>query len=303
LIISGKVYVDGMAIGSLRAEPHARLDLVTAFKPHPRVQGVRKEIPYVPASSWVGVLRHLLEKHYGLQAQTLRIRRRPGATIVAPLHECSSMDDILKCPVCKIFARRDIVAWFDDFEPLGSSYRIERGAKGGEYVINSDIDNNIVQVFVKDEVIVPRDIKSIAVPRDIARSQLGLRDIDKDVTGEDLIRRGLRLEPIPRQVQLVSGIFKFTAKFVMNKLVFDDLKPFFVGLVLLEDRYVGRRGTRGYGRVKFNDLAFSLRTREFYEYGKAEIKIDIPHNKPRDIITNWDKIRKTYEQVIQNLAK
>ena len=297
LVVNGEARANEVHVGSRRPDPRARdLDLVSAFKPHPNVRGDRNEIPYIPASSWVGVLRHLLEKYYDLPAQTPRIRRRGGETIIAPIHECRTLDDILKCPVCKLFARRDVVAWFDDMEPLGSAYRVQRGARAGEYLVYNEANQLVAHVFVKDEVIIPRDIERISIePGQVGQQRENL------LSGEELVKRGFRFEPIPRQVQVVSGVFKFAAKFDMTKLNFDDIKPFFIGLALLEERYVGRRGSRGYGRIEINSLSLELRDAKYYEGGKpVEIRVD--SRKPRDILANWETLKKAFEEAVKKLA-
>lgn len=298
LVINGRAQVNEIHIGSRRPDPRGRdLDLVSAFKPYPNVQGIRREIPYIPASSWVGVLRHLLEKYYNLSAQSPRIRRRGSDIIIAPIHECKTLDEKLRCPVCKLFARRDIVAWFDDMEPLGLSYRVQLGNRAGEYLVYNEENQLVAQVFVKDEVVIPRDIEKTL----IEPSQVGLEG-DQLISGEELTKRGFRFETIPRQVQVISGIFKFEAKFDMNKLNFDDIKSFFVGLALLEDRYVGRRGSRGYGRIKINDLSFELRNAKYYEGGTSS-KLEVKYNRPRDILAHWEEIKKIYEETAKKLLK
>ena len=297
LVVSGEARANEVHIGSRRPDPRARdLDLVSAFKPHPNVRGDRSEIPYIPASSWIGVLRHLLEKYYNLPAQTPRIRRRGSDAIIAPIHECRTLDEILKCPVCKLLARRDVVAWFDDMEPLGSGYRVQRGARAGEYLIYNEANQLVAHVFVKDEVVIPRDIERTRVEP----SQVGLQGTEP-LSGKELVKRGFRFEPIPRQVQVVSGIFKFVAKFDMTKLSFDDIKPYFVGLALLEERYVGRRGSRGYGRIEINGLNFELRNAKYYE-GGAPVKLEVGYRKPRDILANWENVKKAFEEAVKKLT-
>ena len=298
LVVNGVARVNEIHIGSRRIDPRARdLDLVSAFKPHPNIhRGDRNEIPYIPASSWVGVLRHLLEKYYNLPAQTPRIRRRGNEVIIAPIHECRTLDEILKCPVCKIFSRRDVVAWFDDMEPLGSSYRVQRGARAGEYLIYNEANQLVAQVFVKDEVVIPRDIERARVEP----SQVGLQGT-QPLSGKDLVQRGFRFEPIPRQVQVVSGIFKFSAKFDMTKLSFDDIKPFFIGLALLEERYVGRRGSRGYGRIENDELSFELRGASYYEGGEP-VRLEFEYKRPREVLANWENLKKVYEDAVKKLT-
>lgn len=298
LVVNGVARANEIHIGSRRTDPRARdLDLVSAFKPYPNIlRGDRNEIPYIPASSWVGVLRHLLEKYYNLPAQTPRIRRRGNEVIIAPIHECRTLDEILKCPVCKIFSRRDVVAWFDDMEPLGSSYRVQRSARAGEYLLYNEANQLVAQVFVKDEVVIPRDIERTRVEP----SQVGLQET-QPLSDKDLVQRGFRFEPIPRQVQVVSGIFKFNAKFDMTKLSFDDIKPFFIGLVLLEERYVGRRGSRGYGRIEIDELSFELRGASYYEGGEP-VRLEVEYKRPRDALANWENLKKVYEDAVKKLT-
>ncbi len=298
LVVNGEAKANEVHIGSRRPDPRARdLDLVSAFKPHPNARGDRNEVPYIPASSWVGVIRHLLEKYYDLPAQTPRIRRRGATTIIAPIHECRTLDEILKCPVCKLFARRDVVAWFDDMEPLGSGYRIQRGGRAGEYLVYNEANQLVAHVFVKDEVVIPRDIERVLVEPD----QVGLQG-EEPLSGEKLAEKGFRFEPIPRKVQVVSGIFKFAAKFDMTKLSFDDIKPFFIGLVLLEERYVGRRGSRGYGRIEVSGLIFELRDARYYEGGDP-LKLEIEYDRPRDILAHWEEVKRAYEEAVKKLTR
>lgn len=287
LVVSGDVYVEEVAVGSKREiETGTRIDIFTAFKPHPKARG---EIPYIPASSWVGVLRHLLENYYNLPAQAPRIRRGKEGTLVAPIHECQSPNEILRCPVCKFLSRRDVVAWFDDLDPKGERYSIQ-SRRAGERVIKNERNEIVAQVVLKDEVVLPRDVEKTIIPADLAK-KLGV-ETDKDITGKELVEKGVRFEPIPREVQVVSGTFKLGAKFDMTKLSFDDLKPFFVGLSLLEDRYVGRRGSRGYGRIEFDNIAMTLRGKEYYE-GGDEVPIEMDEKKPRDILKQWENIKQT----------
>ncbi len=297
LVVSGDVYAEEVAVGSRREiEAGTRIDIFTAFKPHPKTRG---EIPYIPATSWVGVLRHLLEKDYNLPAQSPRIRRGREEVIIAPIHECQSHDEILNCPVCKLLSRRDVVAWFDDLDPKGERYSVQRGRRAGEYTVRNERNEIVAQVVLKDEVVLPRDIDKIVISMDMAK-KLKI-ETDKELTGKELTEKGIRLEPIPREVQVVSGTFKLRAKFDMTKLTFDDLKPFFIGLSLLEDRYVGRRGSRGYGRIEFDNITLTLRGRNYYEGGN-EISIQIDAKKPRDILGQWEQVKEIVNEKLKQIT-
>ena len=99
----------------------------------------------------------------------------------------------------------------------------------------------------------------------------------------------------------MSGVFKFGAKFDITKLSFDDIKPFFIGLALLEERYVGRRGSRGYGRIETDELSFELRSASYYE-GEEPVKLEVEYKRPRDVLANWENLKKAYEDVAKKLT-
>jgi len=234
--------------------------------------------PYIPATSWVGVLRSLLEKYYDLPANVPRVAK--AKKIVAPIHECESEEEKLRCPVCKLLARRDVVAWFDDAEPIGALLRVEE--REAEVNFYNERNELVARIYRKDEVTLPRTERE-KVP-----------DEYKD----------WKREPIPRTVQLISGRFKFSAKFLISLLEVEDLRPFFVGLSLMEDYYVGRRGSRGYGRISIKNLSFKLRGREYYEGRGGEIIIRIPEDAktPKGVLRRWEEIKGTIEEELKRLG-
>lgn len=75
-------------------------------------------------------------------------------------------------------------------------------------------------------------------------------------------------ESNPRQTERVPASAKFDFELVFNileKADYDRLKKLIVGLRILEDDYLGSSGSRGYGRIKFIDLDFGIKTKEDYE--------------------------------------
>lgn len=81
----------------------------------------------------------------------------------------------------------------------------------------------------------------------------------------------------PRHTERVPAGSIFSFEIVFNVYSREDKKLFekFVeGMKLLEDDYLGGSGSRGYGKIEFKDLKVIERTKEFYEVGKAENKIE-----------------------------
>ena len=295
LVVRGDLSVYGASPGTRIRSPYIReADLYVSLKPITAMNRVQL-VPYIPATSWVGVMRNLLEKYYDLPANVPRIVR--AKRIVAPIHECETEEEKLRCPVCKLLARRDVVAWFDDIEPKGISFRVER--KEAEVNFYNEKNELVARIYRKDEVTIPREKVEIS---ETYRGALNIAE--SPITADVLKKAEWRLEPIPRAVELVSGVFTFGAKFLMSKLSVDDIRPFFIGLSLLEDYYVGRRGTRGYGRVKISNLRFTLRTSAYYEGEGDEIEIPIPDDAktPKGVLKKWRELREAIEEALRKSA-
>ena len=102
---------------------------------------------------------------------------------------------------------------------------------------------------------------------------------------------------------MVSGIFEFAAKFDIGRLQVDDIRPFFVGLALLEDYYVGRRRTRGYGRVEISNISVRLRGRPYYEGVGREIEIPEIPKTPKEILEKWKEVKDAIERAKKKLEE
>jgi CRISPR/Cas system CSM-associated protein Csm3 (group 7 of RAMP superfamily) len=277
LFIDGLIVATSTSIGSRRLAPGGRwsrdIDLPIAFKPHPYCN---IEIPYVPATAFYGTMRHLLEKYYNLPANAPREVR--AKRIVALIHECENENEKLQCPICKIFSRRLPVALFDDLEPEGTKYNAIPQVDRIEY--RNESNKPVAVVYVKEENIIPRE------------------NIPKNIQEE---YKDWKMETIPRRVQSVSGNFKLCAKFDMSKLCADDLKPWFIGLALLEDYYVGRRGSKGYGRINIELEKVRVRDSEYY-VGKLDSEKTLNVTKiaksPKELLQKWDEFKKEVEKLL-----
>ena len=77
----------------------------------------------------------------------------------------------------------------------------------------------------------------------------------------------------PRQLERVPAGSEFDLKIVYNIEKIEDFKEDMKNILLmmdvLEDDYLGGHGTRGYGRIKFKNLSFELKT--YTEENKKEL--------------------------------
>lgn len=99
----------------------------------------------------------------------------------------------------------------------------------------------------------------------------------------------------PRQIERVPAGAVFNFEMVYNIFTDDDvdnLKTVIKGLRLLQDDYLGGSGSRGYGKIEFNNIHFSLKTLSKYE--TDNLPISIPENQTVDInfATLIDNIKK-----------
>lgn len=82
-------------------------------------------------------------------------------------------------------------------------------------------------------------------------------------------------EANPRPQERVPKDSKFEFEIVLSVYEGDNgtLKTVFEGMRLLEDSYLGGSGTRGYGKIKFDEIAVKERSIEYYkgEDGEKEI--------------------------------
>lgn len=72
----------------------------------------------------------------------------------------------------------------------------------------------------------------------------------------------------PRNQERVPKDSKFGLEIVLSVFENDDaenLKGVFESLLLLEDNYLGGSGTRGYGKIKFQNISLSKRSKDYYK--------------------------------------
>lgn len=201
--------------------------------------------PVVPGSSLRGRLRSLLEHALGLTApeEMVYLSRRRGQEV--RIHQSDRPDD----PVCLLFGRNP-----------GRMDRVKGDAMETRHVTPA-------RLAVYDA---PLELESIT-----AQMREQLDDELTEVKSENAIDR-ITAQANPRTLERVPAGARFRVRLVIDILQEDDRKliPLVVqGLRLLEDSALGGGGSRGSGRVEFQNIRAVWRGRRYYAEGAPEEEV------------------------------
>lgn len=185
--------------------------------------------PYIPGSSLKGKLRSLLEAAEGKEPN------RPGGSGTYR-HECDDQAHALECPVCRLF---------------GST-----GRNGGK--------NHPARLAVSDLLLTDDSFEELKlVDTGLMYTEWKFENTLDRVTSAAM----------PRQIERVpaGSVFEF-------RLIYDDregpdkiqedMQNLSRAMHLLEDDALGGHGSRGYGRVAFEEIRHSRRPVERYGTGE-----------------------------------
>lgn len=228
--------------------------------------------PYIPGSSIKGKMRSLLEKSEGLAGDDGRIWVVEGEISI---HMCNKPE----CPVCNIFGR--------------TTRKEPYNTPSGKKVLVEKENLTPTRLIVRDAKLNPQSI-----PEEV-REKLDLEWTE--VKWENVIDR-VTSAANPRQMERVPPGADFGSKdepFEMIYNVFDDsdkrnLKYVFKGMQLLEDDYIGGSGSRGYGKIKFEDIGLFWNSDKDYENGTIELNAERKINKKyptlAEILAHFDEL-------------
>ena len=212
--------------------------------------------PYIPGSSLKGKTRSLMERFY---------QKQPNHN---GIHLCQKDEDYSECPVCKIWG------------VLGDA--------------RSFSTHTLTRLLVKD---VNLDEASIG-PEMRKNLELQWTEVKMETSINRLT--GTAHHGSLRQIERVpaGAVFK-DSQFIFNVFEESDkdlLKNLFIALELVENDYLGGMGSRGYGRVRFFNMAVYWNNRVCYENG--EVGLDPARNinngadTPALLVKNFSDILK-----------
>ena len=255
VIIKGKIKAEtGLAIGG------SRVGLDIGGVDNPVIKDAEGK-PYIPGSSLKGKMRSLLEKELGLASDDKRIWVVKDRVSI---HMCNEPN----CKVCNIFGRNN-----------GKQTKVT----GGEIEITETTPTRLI---VRDA---PLNVESIT---EEMKKNLDLEYTE--VKFENVIDR-ITSAANPRQMERVPAGAKFEFEMIYNVFNEQDkenLKEVFKAMQLLEDDYLGSSGSRGYGKIKFEDVEVYWNSIEAYEKGEIrKNKINDDNKTPEKLLQNFDEIK------------
>ena len=204
---------------------------------NPIIRNAFNRQPYIPGSSLRGKMRGLLDRHFEKD-----LNKPVGRDV--RVHECKTIEEYKKCPVCQVFGVAPIqqlrgktmptrVIIRDTFLTDESLAALDR----------ADTDTDFTEI--KTEVAIDR-ITSAATPRQQERVPAGA---------------------IFGPVSIVHSLYTQHGTKNANKLE-DEINYFdtvLKGMELLEDDYLGGSGSRGSGQIAFEKLTITFKSRDCYE--------------------------------------
>src|SRR5580698_8615683 len=201
--------------------------------------------PYVPGSTLRGRIRALLEQSTGMAvpSELVFISKRKGQEV--RIHQSDRPDD----EICILFGR--------------SPGRMEKAGGG-------DTDSNNATPARLSVFDAPLIVESIT-----PQMRETLDDELTEVKSENAIDR-ITSQANPRTLERVPAGARFKVRLVLDLLCAEDatLAALLVqGLRLLEDDALGGGGSRGNGRVSFDNLKLTWRGRDYYATGAAEREV------------------------------
>ncbi len=201
--------------------------------------------PYVPGSSLRGRIRSLLEQATGMAvpSELVYISKRKGQEV--RIHQSDRPDD----EICLLFGR--------------SPGRMEKAGGGDE----AGAQATPARLSVFDAPLIAGSITP--------QMRENLDDELTEVKSENAIDR-ITSQANPRTLERVPAGARFKLRMVLDLLCAEDsvLPALLIqGLRLLEDDALGGGGSRGNGRVSFDNLKLTWRSRDYYATGADEREV------------------------------
>ncbi len=193
--------------------------------------------PYVPGSSLKGKMRSLLEKHYG---------KEPNWRIARTfIHVCERGEEYRKCEVCQVF---------------GVPAELDYG--------NTPTRLLVRDLFLSDASAKQLEDLSLDRPYTEIKTEVSIERITAQANPRPV-------ERVPAGAVFGPGEFVYTVYegdgLADPKTDVERLAVVFEAMNLLEHDYLGGMGSRGSGKVKFENIRITLRAAP--EYFKTEIPV------------------------------
>jgi len=220
------------------------------------------DVPTIPGSSLKGRIRSLLEVAMNMPLWSDgKIVQHYGVRSKKELKEGWCLDP--KCPICTYFGRPAL-----QIEILESELKREKDVNVDELIKKL---NEYKKYAAPTRLYVSDAIPTVDCLRRIIEEKEGSISVGKedflDMKPENRIDR-VTSAADPRTIGRIKPGIRFGIDFTIC-LYYDfdvnNLRNLIMGMELLEDTYLGASGSRGYGRVKFENIVLTLKPIEYYK--------------------------------------
>ena len=262
IVITGKIETEtGLSIGG------ATVGLDIGGLDNPVIKDAEGK-PYIPGSSLKGKMRSLLEKANGLATDDKRIYVVENEISI---HMCNDPD----CVVCNIFGRTTREKPYPS--PGGKKIKIDK-----ENVTPT-------RLIVRDAVLTEDSAKKLSdMKTDLEFTEVKWENVIDRITSAANPRQ---MERVPEGAEFEFGMIYN----VFNELDKSNLKEVFKAMELVEHDYLGGSGSRGYGKVKYEEMGVYWNSKADYESGEVDIEEKKPINgdykTPASIVKNFEAIK------------
>ncbi|MCS7214162.1 MAG: type III-A CRISPR-associated RAMP protein Csm3 [Candidatus Calescibacterium sp.] len=225
--------------------------------------------PYIPGSSLKGKMRSLLEwtTIHNNKSRVEYMVGIKGNKISAPPCNCS------ECDVCIVFG-------------AGAGANVKK--EPTRLIVRDSFPKGL---FGDDGKMLDENNRTGTIQK--WKQYLG-KGIYTEVKTENAIDR-ITSAANPRSMERVPVDSVFEVEMIFDVYRDDDkgrLKKVFEGMSLLEDSYLGGGGSRGSGKISFEDVRIIKRDVNEYYIGGGEDKIILEKKTVRDILKNFDAFSK-----------
>lgn len=260
--------------------------------------------PYIPGSSLKGKLRAILER---LLDKPLN---RQGSRDTFRYESDDLLDGLSKigdafipfegariCKLSRLFGSTGKTCYVKTSEGKQEGLIAEKADtrtwKGVEYSETKAARNCPARLIVRDSHLLPESASRLKT------IDTGLYMTEwKFENGLDRITAAAN----PRQIERVPAGSRFQFEIVYTvedlKQAKEDLKNLCMALAILEDDALGGHGSRGYGKVSFQNFEFSYRNIAQYQQAMSDTKSELA---PPRKLSNMEELLSEFESVVQNL--
>jgi len=227
-------------------------------------------LPYIPGSSLKGKLRSLLERAIKPNFN----RKHVTGSVIIRRHECTNPE----CEICRLFGATRESKSPSSNEQNSNSHEERNNAVIQAVEENSNLPSRII---VRDAFLTNEWIKKL----ESIESELPYTEWKSENTLDRITSAAN-----PRHIERVPAGSEFDFEILYSlenkKHVKEDLKNIFTAMKLLEDDYLGKSGSRGYGKIQFLIDSLTLKPIKYYKTGnkglckefvKKEVKLDHIH--------------------------